>query len=218
LRVRGIENLRVADASVLPTVPHANTNLAAILVGEIAARDIAGAAQAWPTARGRACLDGREPEPIANEEHVLHFDLLIVGTCTIKAVQAGTAIYNPATTVSRSFSVVTKLNQTITFAAITAKTLAQSGLTVGATASSGLAVTLTSTTPTVCTVSGTTITLATVGTCSIKAVQAGTAIYIAAPTITRSFGVSWQSIGSDRARPGPTITCRWRRGSAIRRV
>ena len=42
LRVRGVEGLRVADASVLPTVPHANTNLAAILVGEIAARLLAG--------------------------------------------------------------------------------------------------------------------------------------------------------------------------------
>jgi choline dehydrogenase len=41
LRVHGIENLRVADASVLPTVPHANTNLAAVMVGEIAAREIA---------------------------------------------------------------------------------------------------------------------------------------------------------------------------------
>ena len=42
LRVHGLANLRIADASVLPTVPHANTNLAAILVGEIAARHIAG--------------------------------------------------------------------------------------------------------------------------------------------------------------------------------
>jgi choline dehydrogenase len=43
LRVHGMENLWVADASVLPVVPHANTNLAAILVGEIAARAIAQA-------------------------------------------------------------------------------------------------------------------------------------------------------------------------------
>jgi choline dehydrogenase len=42
LRVHGLEGLRVADASVLPTVPHANTNLAAILVGEIAARQLLG--------------------------------------------------------------------------------------------------------------------------------------------------------------------------------
>jgi choline dehydrogenase len=42
LRVHGIDGLRVADASILPTVPHANTNLAAILVGEVAAREIEG--------------------------------------------------------------------------------------------------------------------------------------------------------------------------------
>jgi choline dehydrogenase len=41
LRVHGFRNLRVADASVLPTAPHANTNLAAILVGEIAAQQLA---------------------------------------------------------------------------------------------------------------------------------------------------------------------------------
>jgi choline dehydrogenase-like flavoprotein len=33
-RVRGIEGLRVADASVVPTVPRANTHLTAIMVGE----------------------------------------------------------------------------------------------------------------------------------------------------------------------------------------
>lgn len=41
LRVRGLDNLWVADASVLPVVPHAPTNLSALLVGEIAARSIA---------------------------------------------------------------------------------------------------------------------------------------------------------------------------------
>ncbi len=41
LRVHGIAGLRIADASVLPTVPHANTNLAAILVGEYAAKRVA---------------------------------------------------------------------------------------------------------------------------------------------------------------------------------
>ncbi len=41
LRVHGIDGLFVADASVLPTVPRANTNLAAVLVGEVAARTLA---------------------------------------------------------------------------------------------------------------------------------------------------------------------------------
>jgi choline dehydrogenase-like flavoprotein len=34
LRVHGISNLWVADVSVLPTVPHAHTNISAIMIGE----------------------------------------------------------------------------------------------------------------------------------------------------------------------------------------
>ena len=34
LRVRGVENLRVADASALPVIPRANTNAASIMMGE----------------------------------------------------------------------------------------------------------------------------------------------------------------------------------------
>jgi choline dehydrogenase len=34
LRVRGVERLRVIDASVMPTMTSANTNAAAILIGE----------------------------------------------------------------------------------------------------------------------------------------------------------------------------------------
>jgi choline dehydrogenase-like flavoprotein len=34
LRVHGIENLWVGDASIMPTVTHANTNLTSIMIGE----------------------------------------------------------------------------------------------------------------------------------------------------------------------------------------
>jgi choline dehydrogenase-like flavoprotein len=34
LRVYGVDNLRIADASVMPKVVHANTNLTCILIGE----------------------------------------------------------------------------------------------------------------------------------------------------------------------------------------
>lgn len=44
LRVHGLANLRVADASVLPALPHANTNVSAILAAEIAARELRAAA------------------------------------------------------------------------------------------------------------------------------------------------------------------------------
>lgn len=43
LRLRGLSNVWVADASVLPTVPHANTNVAVVTVAETAARLIAAA-------------------------------------------------------------------------------------------------------------------------------------------------------------------------------
>jgi choline dehydrogenase len=43
LRVHGLDGLVVADASILPVIPHAPTNLAAILVGELAADALAHA-------------------------------------------------------------------------------------------------------------------------------------------------------------------------------
>jgi choline dehydrogenase-like flavoprotein len=38
LRVRGVRGLRVADASVMPTIPSANTNAPSIMIGEFASR------------------------------------------------------------------------------------------------------------------------------------------------------------------------------------
>jgi choline dehydrogenase len=38
LRVRGIEGLRIADASVMPTIPSANTNAPSIMIGEFASQ------------------------------------------------------------------------------------------------------------------------------------------------------------------------------------
>jgi choline dehydrogenase len=38
LRVRGVEGLRIADASVMPTIPSANTNAPVVMIGEFASR------------------------------------------------------------------------------------------------------------------------------------------------------------------------------------
>ena len=42
LRVRGMDGLRVADASIMPTMPAANTNAASLMIGEKAADLIRG--------------------------------------------------------------------------------------------------------------------------------------------------------------------------------
>jgi choline dehydrogenase len=46
LPVRGALGLRVADASVMPTIPSANTNAPSIMIGEFASRLLVGGAAA----------------------------------------------------------------------------------------------------------------------------------------------------------------------------
>src|SRR5262249_24967882 len=107
------------------------------------------------------------------------------GTCTVQASQGGNANYNPAPSITQSFN-VTKVNQSITFGALSNKRLAQSPVAVSATASSGLAVTFTTATPGVCTATGkngATIKLVATGTCTVQAAQAGNATYNAAPMV-----------------------------------
>jgi choline dehydrogenase len=49
LRVRGVDNLRVADASALPRIPRANTNAASIMIGERCADFLLTQASAGPS-------------------------------------------------------------------------------------------------------------------------------------------------------------------------
>jgi choline dehydrogenase len=38
LRVHGVDGLRIVDASIIPTIPSANTNAACVMIGEFASR------------------------------------------------------------------------------------------------------------------------------------------------------------------------------------
>ena len=110
------------------------------------------------------------------------------GDCTITAHQAGSATYNAAADVVRTFAITTQ-NQTISFAPLPDKTLGDPSFTVSATASSGLPVSLTPNTPQVCDVIGNTVTLKSSGICELLAEQDGNNQFAPAPNVQRSFAV-----------------------------
>ncbi len=109
-----------------------------------------------------------------------------VGTCTLRASQAGDSMYSAAPNVDQSFS-VTLYPQSITFIQPENQLLGVPPFSLVAGANSGLPVTFTSLTTTICTVTGNEVTVVAIGTCSIRASQSGDASYAAAPNVDRSF-------------------------------
>jgi len=111
------------------------------------------------------------------------------GSTVITASQAGNANYNAATDVPQTL-VVGKVNQTITFGALTSVQYGDPTFTLAATASSGLAVTYTSSNPAVATVSSSgVVTIVGVGSTVITASQAGNTTYNAATSVTQTLVV-----------------------------
>ena len=114
--------------------------------------------------------------------------LVAVGTCTIRASQAGDATYAPAPNVDQGFGVVaTLVPQTITFAPLDNRPLGTQPFVLSASASSGLPVSIVSITSATCLMNGNTVTLIATGTCTLRASQAGNGNYSPALNVDRGF-------------------------------
>src|SRR5206468_7583890 len=118
--------------------------------------------------------------------------MIAIGSCTIRASQAGDASYAPAPNVDRSFSVVSAA-QTINFLPISSIGLGAAPSELQASASSVLPVSFASLTPAVCRVNDNWFVPLIVGTCTVRASQGGNANYSAAVNVDRSFTISPES-------------------------
>ncbi|MGC4072092.1 MAG: MBG domain-containing protein [Nibricoccus sp.] len=117
------------------------------------------------------------------------FTPLDANPITLRATQSGNGNYTTVTA-DQTVTNITKLTQTITFAALADKTRTAPAFALSATASSSLPVTFTVASGPA-TLSGSTLTLIGIpGVVTVRASQAGNAAYSAATDVTRSFTVS----------------------------
>ena len=119
--------------------------------------------------------------------------LLNVGTCTVLATQVGDAVYERATSISRSFTIV-QGSQTIGLDVLTDRTFDPTALqALPSRSSAGLPLNYSGLTSSVCNpeFNGTGFDLRVFmpGTCTIRAEQEGTSTYRAADSVTRTFEV-----------------------------
>nr|WP_281371626.1 PxKF domain-containing protein [Petropleomorpha daqingensis] len=110
------------------------------------------------------------------------------GQCAVTASQTGNGDYNPASDVTRTFTIA-KADQTITFAALPDKTFGNAPFAPSASASSGLPVTFAAVGA--CSLgSDGTVTLTGAGQCAVTASQAGNGDYNPATDVTRTFTIA----------------------------
>jgi outer membrane protein OmpA-like peptidoglycan-associated protein len=112
------------------------------------------------------------------------------GVCEITASQAGTALYEPATSVRQSFE-VGKMNQSISFPQLPRKRITDPSFMLEASASSGLTVTYVLTSgSSVCALDANgMVSPLSVGTCTITASQAGDSVVAAAAPVARTISI-----------------------------
>lgn len=130
------------------------------------------------------------PDSLVN---VWRLRLLNVGTCTVLATQAGSTIYERATSIGRSFTIV-QGSQTIALGILADRTFDPAVLqALPSRSSAGLPLNYSGLTSSVCNpeFNGTGFYLRVFlpGTCTIRAEQEGTSTYRAADSVTRTFEV-----------------------------
>jgi|GEM_PF-2817412 len=108
--------------------------------------------------------------------------ILKAGSCTIFANQAGNTDYSAAAEVGQTLT-ISKINQTITFNALTQKAVGDPSFQLNATASSGLTVSYASSNTSVASVSGNIVTINGAGSTTITASQSGNENYNAATPV-----------------------------------
>lgn len=111
------------------------------------------------------------------------------GTTTISATQPGNTFYNAATPVPQQL-VVSKLPQTITFAALTNKVFGDPAFALTGNSSSNLEVGFSSSDPSVATIAGSTVTITGAGIAVITASQSGDNFYVAAAPVVQTLVVN----------------------------
>lgn len=115
--------------------------------------------------------------------------IISAGSVTITATQIGNDIFQAAETVSQQL-IINKINQIISFDAITDKVLGQEPVVLNAISSSGLAVEYTSSNTSVASITGNVLTLKAEGVCVITASQSGNQNYNAATSVHQTLNIS----------------------------
>lgn len=143
-------------------------------------------------------------ETIATISEEGEISIIKAGTVTITASQEGNEVYEAAEPVSRTFT-ISKVAQTITFAAIDSKVIGSGSFNISASASSALPVTFTFTAGKV-NITGTTVELLQTGQVTITAQQAGNNVYNAADVVSRTFCINPEKPTITQTSVGAKIT------------
>ena len=135
--------------------------------------------------------------------------MVSLGTCTLRASQAGDGRYLAALDVDRSFT-ISRASQTVSFSMslVPAQTYGNQTFTVSGSATgtdsagAALAVSFSSSTPGVCSTSGSngsTVSIVAAGTCSIVAAQDGNNLFSAASPVTQSITIARKTVTAPNA-------------------